>query len=161
RRRRPKHPRTACRGRRRANASDVFRRGAAAARRGVMRQQGSAQTLDEPSDALERIAKFFLRVGVGEAQVALAEAAQCRSGEGCDAGFTEQEVGKLRRLQAQARYVGKNIERSAWLPARETGDGVQSIDDEIAPAAELRHHGLRSVLGTSKRGDAGDLDEAR
>src|SRR5659263_478723 len=83
------------------------------------------------ADAPEGDSDVLARRGVREAQVPLAKRAEVAPGQAGDACVVQQVVGDLLGWTVEALDVGKDIEGSVWPAAGDTGDGVESVDDDL------------------------------
>src|SRR5690606_37380351 len=113
--------------------------------------------LEELLDAPDRAQDIFLRVGVGEPQVALAVDAEIRPTDQRDAFLLEECGSQLLGLPACLADVRKGVERTLRRDAAHAGQAVQPLDDDLAAVVEGPHHRLDRILRAVYRGNAGKL----
>ena len=103
-----------------------------------------------PPDVLER-------VGVRDAQVALAVLAERGAREHRHAGLVEQPVGQLARVEARPLDVREGVERAVRHDAGHARQPVQAVDDELAPLRNSAIIAFDVVARPLERGHAGQL----
>src|ERR1035437_6625830 len=118
----------------------------------------SGQQLPNP---LDRLLDILHRICIGEAHVAFAILAECRTGKACNPALVQEPRGQRARVDAGACGIREHIERAEWLVALEAGYRVHAIDDDIAAAAEFLDNVIHPCLRSGQRLDPCDLDEAR
>src|SRR6266511_2034814 len=113
-------------------------------------------------DPAERELDVREGVGVREAQVLLARAAERRPGEHRDTRLVQEAIRHLCAVpEAKAGDVREHVEGALRQQARDAGDRVQPGDDRIAPLSERAHHRVDLGRARRQRGDAGTLHERR
>jgi hypothetical protein len=110
---------------------------------------------------LKRKCEVPLRVGVRESEMVFADLPEGAAGENGDPRFVEQLPGEFVGVDREFADIREGIEGAARASARDSGQRVETVDDEFAAAGEFGHHRLRLVDRPAQGSDAGVLDEGR
>src|SRR5215203_5485503 len=117
---------------------------------GCRARQDVFHALDGPDDVLAG-------VGVGEAQVALAVAAERGAGEAGDAGLLQEQVGERVGGEAGTGDAREGVESALGGYALDAGELVEAGHDQVAPRAEFGEHAFDAVLRPPERREPGVL----
>src|SRR6266850_3439433 len=98
------------------------------------------QVAEKLADPLDRLHDRFAAVGVGKAQVALAELTEASAGHRRDPCFIEQLALQGAGVEPGARHTWEGVERSARPRAAKPGQAVQGCDDRLAALGERGDH---------------------
>src|SRR6267142_1565652 len=98
------------------------------------------QVAEKLADPLERLDDRLAAVGVGKAQIALAELTEARAGHRCDPRFVEQLALQGAGVEPGARHIGEGIERATRSRAAKPGQAVQCCDDRLTALGEGGDH---------------------
>ena len=120
---------------------------------------GAVQARQRLADALDGAVDVLATVGVAEAQVALAVAAEGGAGQPADARVVQQVIGDLCTGAPERGHVGEGVEGAVRHDAAHAGDGVQPFHDQGAAGDELLAEPIGLVLRTGQRGDGARLRE--
>ena len=75
-----------------------------------------------------------------------------------DACLFQQPVGDL-LIVSERTYIWKGVKSALRRRAFDSLDGVQAVNDDLAPSGEFEAHALDAVLGSVQGGCAGSLRE--
>src|SRR5262249_54967118 len=137
-----------------ASSRGVIRLTAMVGSGGLCRRARLGEELADPSD---RLADVLRRVGVGEAEIGLAENAEIGAAGGGDPGLLEGLPGGRLCLQAGPGDVWESVEGALRRDARDAGELVQFLDHDLPPLVELGDHLADRVLRAGERGETGKL----
>src|SRR5690606_24323210 len=96
---------------------------------------------------------------VGEAEIAGARGAERRPGQGRHPSLVEEAPTELVRGKPRTRNVREGVEGAARADARDAGERVERVDQEVPPATELGDHLLDGLPWSADRGDRAVLPE--
>src|SRR5262249_61957794 len=91
--------------------------------------------------------ELILRLGVRQADEALAGVTESGSGQHGDTCLVEQPARQLVLVESGALDVWKDIERALRSQAADAGDLVHAIYHQVAPVLEHLDHAVHRVLG--------------
>src|SRR5215204_7104630 len=97
------------------------------------------------------------RVGVGEAEVALAVLAESGACEAGDSGLFEQQVGEGVCAVAGIRDAWEGVEGAFGDDAIDARELVEAGDDQVPAGAELGEHSVYAVLRAGEGLETGVL----
>src|SRR6266436_9890262 len=98
------------------------------------------QVAEKLADPLDRLHDRLAAVGVGKAQIALAELTEARARHRRDPRFVEQLALQGAGVEPGARHIGEGVERATRPPAAKAGHAVQCCDDRLAALGEGGDH---------------------
>src|SRR5918997_4229293 len=112
---------------------------------------------EDLSHPLERFADVLAGVGVREAQMAFAVAAECRTGEARHACLVEEKVGESVSRKSGLGDAREGVESPLGCYAFDARELVEAAHDQVPARPELGEHAPHCVLGTLEGRESGVL----
>src|SRR6516164_500064 len=115
------------------------------------------QIAEELTNPLDRLRDCLAAVGVGEAQIALAELPEARARNRRHTGFFQELRLQTAGIEAGPRYVGESVKRAARLRAAKAGQAIEGRHDHFPALGKRFYHSVDRLTRTFERGNPGKL----